>query len=304
MKRSDFMRRLSRQLIVPFVGALFSFFFLAQDGAKLGSDATSYLAHSRIRTPIYPLTLDLFQWLFGPRYPACLAIFQISLVLGAALYLTATLHRRYSPGGWVVAIGFLILISPLYGNLRIGNCVMTEAVAYGLFLVCAALAAEAAHSLETRPLLALAALTALNLLVRPQLAFMVPAFFFLLVWIAVKTGSLQRMLRPAAFMLLAGLGAWICECGYNLHFNGIFTTPQIAASCLARDALYVSDSPDLELFQDAAYYPAMRRIYAEMDAGKLFAKYRHEQDANLARYYARAVGPQFPYRPPPPRLLW
>ncbi len=304
MKPSELLRRLLRQ--VPGGGqiafslacALFSLFFLAKDGTLTGYDTIGYLCHWSARPPLYPLILDLFQLVFGPRYQICLIIFQISFVLGAALYLTSVLNTRYRLGGWLVAVCFIILIAPLYGlssGMRIGNSVLTEALAYGLVLVSAALAAEVAHSSETRHLIALAAVITLNSLLRLQMVFMVPAFGFLLLWKWVRTGSFQRVLRPAAFMMLAGSAAFLGECGYNLYFNGSFMKSRILPPCLARDVLYLSDSQDLTLFKDAGYYPAMRRVYAEMDGSRLFSKYRHEHDANLARYLASAADPRFPF---------
>jgi hypothetical protein len=38
----------------------------------------------------------------------------------------------------------------------------------------------------------------------------------------------------------------------------------------------------------------MRRVYEEMDGGKLFSKYRHEHDSNLGRYGSSAAAPRFP----------
>jgi hypothetical protein len=282
-------------LTFPLVCALFSLLFLAKDGSIRTYDTIGYLYHWILaRPPIYPLMLDAFQLAFGRRYAVCLCIFQIILVLGAALHLTSVLSRRYEPGGWIIAACFLILISPLYNPLRIGNLMQTQALAYGLFLISAALAAEAAHSFDDRPLLALAAVTVFNTLVRSQMVFMIPAFFLLVFCNWFKTRLLRQVIRPMAFMILAGFAALLFEYGYNLHYNGFFTGSRAVALLFARDALYVSDSQDLALFKDTAYYPAMQRIFAEMDGGKLFSKYRHEHDANLGRYCASAADPRLP----------
>lgn len=258
-------------------------------GVIPASDTASYVSHSIIRPPAYPFLIDIFRFIFGNYFSLYLCAFQTALVFYAAWYFISVLEKDYSRPV-LLAVFCVVTIYPVFG-LKIGIHILTEAIAYAIFLTCIALMYTMEYPLKIRTVAILSALMGLNLLFKPQTAFLYPVYVILLFRIYVQDRRLTIFVKPAFLLVVSFLCAHLVDRAANLAYNGSFTGSSIMGLQLAKDALYISDPSDAIHFENTFYMPVVQRIYEEMDEEKLFSKYRHEHDLNTARYLAFSVNP-------------
>ncbi|NLO90925.1 MAG: hypothetical protein GX410_02870, partial [Elusimicrobia bacterium] len=217
-------------------------------------------------------------------------------VLAAARFFSSQLCRAANAGRLPRFVCFAIALSPLVTD-GIGNWLLSEGVSYALLLASAGLMLRMQESLRMQDLLALVTAMTLNMLNRPQMLFIYPVYAAAVILILRgHYAASGRKFRPAKALLWAILpfaAAGLLGRSWNLARYGSFTASDFPGRVqLASSLLYVSDTPDLALFRDKPYYPAMERIYQQKDELKLSAKYRHDVDMNYAAYLDGAIKPR------------
>ena len=265
-------------------------------GPFFARDTHDYLADTIIRSPLTPLLLSLLRLLVGAGYAWAFIALQTTAVLAAAAFFARALSRAAKAGPLPEFIFFMLALSPLFTDW-IGNWLLSEGISYALLLASAGLLLQLQETFGAGKMCLLAGAMSVNLLNRPQMLFVYPLYAVcaaLLICRQFKILGRTRWLAHAAFWaLLPFAAAGLLGRSWNLARHGSFTMSDFPGRVqLASSLLYVSDSADLALFKAKPYYPAMQRIYAEMDELKLSAKYRHELDMNYAAYLDSAVKPR------------
>lgn len=196
-------------------------YYISRMGPVPAYDTVSYLDHAANREPIYPLLLDFFGSLFRSKGYFFLVLFQTISVLTACLYLSRVLYSFYGLPPWGFLVCFALTASPVF-LLRIGNFLLSEAVAYSMFLFSVAWAAEAVRVKTIKVLLISLALIMLSTLIRPQMA----AMYLIYACAAAYLVFLKGTWRRAALLSCALAGALalggLSKCVYHAHFNRAF----------------------------------------------------------------------------------
>lgn len=278
-------------ILAALAAAQFVFLFLRW-GPIPDYDTHSYVVHSFLRQPLYPLIIDLFKLLAGSRYEAALCAVQIAAVLASAARLALALRGEIPD--WLLVGVFCLVSWPLH-SCRVGNYIDPEGAAYAVLLVFLASAFQVQSLRQTGRLALLAGLIALDTLIKAQMIFLYPVYALLLARLFLQERRPALLIRPAVFLAAAFAGAGLLTSVYNLAFNGVFSRKTVGGRVhFAAEALYVSEPADLELFAGAPYYPAIERIYKDLESARLLSKFRFERDANLARYFSSAADPAHP----------
>lgn len=251
-------------------------------GYTLRADSLTYLEQAKVivRPPLYPLFLNLLRFLFGPQGLAMAALIQTLLAISAALFLARELRRHFNmqPTGFLFLLG--ILLSPLLPvttifveNTHISMYILSEALAYPVFLFAMGFMVKAIAVPRTGIVMAALLLCAAGTLIRTQLAFLWPvaACWLLLLW-REKIVSMRRALVFGACSVLLVIFSMLATRLYHKVENGIFTPPPMAGWTLLRHMIYIS-SP-----QDIAAYPN------NPDKELLEAMYSKAQSLNALQY--------------------
>lgn len=120
----------NQKLTFLFLLAIFA--YCIHDGVILCPDSHGYIYHSAIRIGLYPLTISLFQIIFKGYGLQALVTFQLISSLSTSYMITQFLASTFQlPLGlrWLLLIFFTAPI------LMIGNTILSEGIAYPLFLL-------------------------------------------------------------------------------------------------------------------------------------------------------------------------
>lgn len=224
-------RPLSSVWILVFVG-------LAWLGPLQEADTPSYRQHDIIRSPLYPAWLTA-----GMGADGVLVVLQLALGFGAAAALTRGLRRQLAVGAGGAQVIFAILLAPYYGSSLFGNRMLSEALAYPIFLVAMRALLLGLGESSTRRLLSFFAWSALAILTRRQFLFLVPvgAALLLYAFVYARTAFRPRVL-VAGFLAMFGV-AELGDRAYHLMLHDRFIPPPLVGIQLAVGALMVADDP-------------------------------------------------------------
>lgn len=139
-KINKFIKKYNYILLIFVV--LFYIFFAFYDGAIICDDSPSYIQMFDYLEPLYPLFLLLFRTFFGDNYLQVVVIVQSLLLAFATYALVRFLYEKYELNEIIETILILIFISisllcrfaAKRGSMY-SNSILTEAIAYPMFLL-------------------------------------------------------------------------------------------------------------------------------------------------------------------------
>lgn len=255
-------------------------------GYQIAPDTTSYLEGHIYRTPVYPLLIASARGLFGSAYIGATFVLQNLIAMAGIVSWTLYARRALSMPTWVALLMTVLLLRPFL-TLNIGNRILTEPVAYGLFLLAARSLLEGLLAGNTKRLLISFGWTALAVLTRPQLMFFYPVLGLVVVYL-----SLSRRQARQAVVLIPGfvvmiVGAGLVERGYHLVRHGSFTRVPFVGVQLMVPALYHAQEEDLGLLDEDDAELVREALSAARAEGLLSDSNPRRPLIGYARHYAR-----------------
>lgn len=246
---------------------------IVRRGWDVTTDSAGYIEGVVLRSPLYPLLIAACRSLFGEGALWAVVAIQASLAVAAVGTVAAFLRYRLRTHPAVALAAAAILDFPLLVS-RIANHILTESVAYALFLLAFVVLLEALSRRSEALYFAHLGLVSLTVLTRPQFVFLLPVSAAALVLLLL--GKPWRKRVAATLALLATLAfTWFADRGYHWlrhdHFGNVpFTGVQLIAG-----ALYVSQETDGALFSgdEADFFRQVRGQAAE--AGHLASDNPH-----------------------------
>jgi hypothetical protein len=238
-------------------------------GPLQGKDSVGYLEGAAFRSPLYPLFLESIGLVFGGWRDGAVVAIQLLVTLVAVAALAATLRKTLglSTAGTLLCAGFFLL--PLVGG-RVANYLLTESLAYALFLVAFKYLVTGVLAGERRAFALFLAFAALAVLTRPQFVFLFAVAAVVALVPGLAPGPARR--RLALLGLLAGTVAvtGLAEAGYRYARDGEFAYVPFTGIQMMASALYVSQPDDHRLFAepDASFF---RRVRTRLGEARLLA---------------------------------
>ena len=217
----------------------------------MAPDSGTYINASVVRSPMYVWFLAAMRGLFGEHFAEAVVLFQVTFGVGVAAYVGLRLQLLLGVSrmhGWMV---FLVLFLPVLNPVhQIGLHVLSEGLAYPLFLMAACLMLDALLTGSLRAFLYSLAVSALLILVRKQFLFLWPAAFFaLLGYCMLWRRGWRVFVMLCGALLLASSLASLTERGWNYYRHGFwggipFTGMQLVAMPLFVSPLPVAPPPE------------------------------------------------------------
>lgn len=210
----------------------------------LAVDSHSYLSHHILRTPGYPLFLDLMRLGGGAYFLKLAQVVQVLLgmlmahVLSRALWSVVRGERRR--GALPQAVLFLLLCIPLF---RCGEVIITETLSYAAFLLLCTTLLRVFVAPARASLAPSAAAIFLLLLLRPQFLFALPLLGLVGVWLLARQPSLRTCLHVLVLLLGIG-GAALCQASYTAVHHGVFARVPATGLQLLTVLLYLAEPHD------------------------------------------------------------
>jgi|GEM_PF-6639818 len=255
--------------IVGIASGLLFFLFILSKGYQIFPDSGSYISNSIQRTPLYPLLLDIFQYVFGEsRYLHIVPIFQALFGLASCFFLANILEKKFKIGSGVKWVIFLIL---LYPQLKFAYSILTESVAYSLFLLVISFWTKHIFEKKDRDIYLTILFMFLCILTRPQLYFVLPVLFLYLVFsVRLKKGLVIIGVFIAGIFVSDAL-----QKTYNYIYHGRYVLSQFGGFSFLPLQLYLSCPEDINLFSNQKEREFFKKVYSAMDEGKMLHKYNY-----------------------------
>ena len=156
----------------------FVFIYLGTTGPLVGGDTSSYINSATIRTPLYPLFLKVVGLGAPDRHMSTIIIVQLALGWGVGVYFLSLLKKVFTLNWYCLALLSLPIFHPYYfEKIKAGNFILSEGLAYPLFILYVSLWLNFCRSTGTKIWVAINLIMALLILTRPQFLFLIPFHF-------------------------------------------------------------------------------------------------------------------------------
>jgi len=283
-----------------YILAIFSVFMIVFGslGTIMSSDSSDYILKSIIRSPLYPLFIDFIKSMFGSQNYSPLAIIQLFLGFFACYRMVRTLQDIFKFNNIVFIILFLLHLTP-YGFL-FGNTLLSEGLAYPLFLLAMQAFFKGLLRKNMKALFFFVLFTSLLILTRRQYLFLYVVGFIAYVYIILfwekeprKEPRKELGEEPreghrlknyfALTLLLSIIGTNLLERSYHYYYNDKFTPVPFVGFQLITMPLYLSSEEDLHIFKDKT----------EASIFKEAQIYMKEKRCNASERWSKNQHPEF-----------
>jgi len=267
--RCDYFTDKNCKLILK-VAALIAFFFLFALGPKEYPDTAEYINGGLVLPTLYPIVIDVFRIVFKGYYGYGMMAFQLVFGGWAVYFISRFIARLYSLPPCALLILVALIASPYFGiTIQTGNALLTEGLAYPLFLFATVYLLDGVTSLSFRSIIVFILLSALLVLTRKQFAFMFPIGLIAIIYYAFKTDAR----KGAAYLSLLLVVSWgaenFIERANNYFRSGQFASFSYAGGLLLGNAIYISKQSDINAIQDKQQALFFQEIYNESSRKRL-----------------------------------
>lgn len=273
----------SSALVLAFLMGFGLFFYYLSKGVIYSADSQSYIQNEIIRSPLYPLLLNGFEWLFGKGNFYCLPLFQLSFGFLACYSMASFVKKVFVLPNILFLVILGMLLSPY--TFYFGNLILSEGLAYPLFLITVQLLfgsflyekhrfARYGFFLFTLSLLILTRRQYLFLYVVASLALIYQLYYV--------RGSMRSKMLLVLALITTISSTYLLEKTYQYYYNGHFTTVPFVGLQIMTLPLYLSSDKDIGLYSDpkeVSIVSSARRILKEnrYDTGFLWKEDEHPE---------------------------
>lgn len=286
-----------RNYTILLISELFYLFFAFADGYNLYLDSQSYIKMHEMREPLYPTVIALLRNLFGRNgdegYLLFVVIFQ-ALLIGYVIYnVTSYLSREFKLNDFGTFAVFFIFIAVSLMNRFVAkrgamysNSIMSEGIAYPLYILFIRYCFEYIYTYRKRPLFAATVISLLLVSTRKQMYVSLALIIISVFYVMIKNRSYKETVISliVSCMVVIG-GAKLFDYVYIRSVFGVnathtsdsrFVTTMIFYTADREDAEYINDATVKELFLDI-YDTCAEKGYlkSNMEDGSWYERISH-----------------------------
>ncbi|RJO61661.1 hypothetical protein C4544_02055 [candidate division WS5 bacterium] len=276
-------------LLVFSILNIWFFIYLAKADYIMSKDSIGYINNHIIRTPTFPLLLDLFQLIFKSSYLSMVVYFQIVSSFVCSYILINTLQKYFKFGEYIFLFLYVTLLYPLY-SLKLSNQILPDSLAYSCFILTINFLVVYFFKRNIKSLLTVLLLSVISATIRPQFIFFYGVNLFIILFHIVKSKSLRHGLILFVVFIATVFASSMFQRSYNYIYHGYFLTIPFTGIQLVTPQLYLSDKDDLHVFKD---FPEdqrifLDRVYSEIEERGLNYRGRDKIAMPLAFHYNAA----------------
>jgi hypothetical protein len=244
---------------------LIFFFWLVRRGPWLTPDSASYINDVSIVSPLYPAVLRLYRLFFGAGSYFFLIVLQLLGGLLVCALVARRLRRVWELHVSADAVFALILALPYLMATRFGNGIMSEAIAYPLFLLLIADLLSGLKQVRFAPWVRVLLWTMLLMLTRRQFFFLYPALTLALVYLLTRPGWRKRGTWLLALFVGSIVMTQLLEYSIQYARDRHFASIPLTGFQLVTGALFVSQPEDGALMPDPVQREVFERCHELLD---------------------------------------
>jgi hypothetical protein len=252
-------------------------------GVGAFSDSPAYILNIVMVAPLYPIIIDVLQWLFGEDNMRSITIAQFFItfpILGFALFKISKLLDVNN-----VIKGFILIFIGVFFHMFCSK-IMTEAFAYPLFYLVFAYIMEVFIKKTPKSFVIACILAVILYLIRSQ--FIIIFGFLLLILIGFCIYNKKDWLKAKLFLVFFAsifVAAFFNQ-SVNYFLHGKFIGPQGGGIVLSASPSYFATAEDVNLFNDdvtkqfyVKYFDKLQQINAIKNCDK--SKWKNVTQAEI-----------------------
>ena len=226
---------------------VFSLFLVFKTGPINFPDSQGYLNMDIYRSLGYPSFIAFHKWLFGSKYMSLLLFSQFSLTTFSIFYLKNKIAYHLKLSQWSSLLVFLLLFVPVFYEIKVINAILSEALAYPLYLLLIANLLEFITKKHFKNIIYSSLLLLILIQVRGQFMFVV--IVLILAILISKTGNSynkKHWISIITFVTIPFLSIGIDVAFHKIKHHKATTTPWTGIQT-ASLPFYVSNKDDYKV---------------------------------------------------------
>lgn len=269
-------------LLLSLVGVFFLFFRLLFESYMIAPDSEGYISNYAIRQPIYPLILDFFNLLSVSNYLALTFYFQLIFGFSILTFSYIQIVKLFHLPSVFYILFFIILFQPYFFYPMIGNKILTEAIAYPLFIFLCLWIVKFILNPDYKSLIYITITTCLLILTRGQFKFLLIAIPLILCLFFCLNKRPGVQIKYVIILFLFGvLFTTVIDRGYHYLYNDQFRSEPGTGIWMVVPALYISSSGDTTVLKTKLEKDYFNSVYAKLDSNNLtLSRFREKSKSN------------------------
>ncbi len=246
-------------------------------GVLYSPDSYAFLSMEINRSVGYVIFLSFFSTLFDTYYEFPLLIVQLGINIFGVYTMHKCLIKQFKFQKIFSILSLLILIAPLLYLYFTANKVLTEALAYPLFLIFIANSLYAIIECRKKNLIYSAIILILLVLVRGQFLSLIPIQLIACFYLAYYRRQKVYLLVGIFFMGLPFLTSLIDKGYHYVQYEHFISTP--TAHHFTTPLFYVAEKEDVNLFSNTDEREYFKRVKKRLDEKKWTYEYGEKYDS-------------------------
>ena len=214
------------------------------------NDSLSYIENSYKRPFLYPLIINIFEFIFSDYFKRPLIIFQLLLGYFALTYFLKFFFKKFKIKSFIFKVILFFSISYPYFNLsmKIGNSILSESLAYPIFLIFTIFFIKSIFGNKKYFKNFLLSLIFFSLLVLTKKTFLilVPVYFLSLIVELIFSKELKKAIISILLVFFTIFLLNLIEKGATFIKYGTFSTISVSGSSLVSGPFYLAKEDDFK----------------------------------------------------------
>lgn len=250
---------------------LFEFFIFVLTPTQIQNDSEGYIQMSIIRSFGYSFFVSIFKTFFE-NYTFFIVLTQFFLGIWASLFTVKTLRKLLDLKNLICWIVFFVLSSPLIYNLKIANQILSEGLAYPLYLFIISHLLLFFHTKKEANYYYTLFLVFLLLLTRGQFLFIIPLLVFFLLFLFLKKNNLKKTLKLIFYTFITFTFCTISDLVYHKIKHQEFVSTPWTGIQIVTLPFFISDKEDYTIFKTKEQQDYFKFIYNRLEEKKILLK--------------------------------
>jgi hypothetical protein len=225
----------------------FSFFF--QSIIEV-NDSLSYIENSYKRPFLYPLIINIFEFIFSDYFKRPLIIFQLLLGYFGLTYFLKFFFKKFKIKSFIFKVILFFSISYPYFNLsmKIGNSILSESLAYPIFLIFTIFFIKSIFGNKNyfKNFLLSLIFFSLLVLIKKTFLILVPVYFLSLIVELIFSKELKKAIISILLVFFTFFSLSLIEKGATFIKYGTFSTISVSGSSLVSGPFYLAKNDDFK----------------------------------------------------------
>jgi hypothetical protein len=218
-----------------------------------------------------------------------LLITQFGIIASASFYFTQCIRKTVHLNKWFLLILFIVLLTPILYEDKIANALLSEALAYSLYLAVVGSILTATINKKSIYFSFSFVLTYFLVLVRGQFLFLIPVF-----WVAILISDYKHFFKKKNVLLLLAtfsipLLIIITDVFYHHTKHNQETTTPWTGIQIVTIPFFVSNQNDYTIFETPQQQDYFKYVYQKLNQKKLLLKHVPGKDDKIDFFWSNYV---------------